>query len=137
LATAIKYSLAPTFPAMSHGVRSSDLLFLARQVALDEQGNLIGDVDPRRQAGQIFANVDAFTRLAGGSVHSVGRLTCHLSDRSVYRAHAKVKASVFGAVAQTPAAGTAVVVTELLDSRFLLEAEATPVLPTDSAEVPA
>jgi enamine deaminase RidA (YjgF/YER057c/UK114 family) len=121
---------------MSQGVRAGGLLFLARQVALDEQGNLIGDVDPRGQAGQTLANIDAVARLARGSVHDVERLTCYLSDRSVYPAYAKVKASVFGPVAQTPAGRTAVVVTELLDSRFLLEAEATLVLSTNSAEVP-
>jgi enamine deaminase RidA (YjgF/YER057c/UK114 family) len=137
LATAINQSLALTFPAMSQGVRAGNLLFLAGQVALDEQGNLIGEGDPRRQAQQIFANIEALAGLAGGSIRDVVRLTCYLSDRRVYPAYAEVKASVFSPDVRTPPAGTAVVVTELLDSRFLLEVEATLVLSTNSAEVPA
>lgn len=137
MATAINQSLALTFPAMSQGVRVGDLLFLAGQVALDEQGNLIGEGDPRRQAEQIFVNIDALARLAGGSVRDVVRLTCYLSDRSAYPAYAQVKASIFGPGVQTPPAGTAVVVSELLDARFLLEVEATLVISTDSAEVSA
>jgi 2-iminobutanoate/2-iminopropanoate deaminase len=129
-------SLALTFPAMSQGVRAGDLVFLGGQVALDDQGNLIGDGDPRGQAEQIFANIDALARLAGGSVRDIVRLTCYLSDRSVYPAYAKVKASVFGPDVQTPPAGTAVVVTELLDPRFLLEVEATLVISANSAGVP-
>jgi enamine deaminase RidA (YjgF/YER057c/UK114 family) len=78
------------------------------------------------QSLALTSRAEALTRLAGGSVREVVRLTCYLSDRSVYPAYAKVKASVFRPDVQTPPAGTAVVVTELLDSGFLLEAEATP-----------
>jgi enamine deaminase RidA (YjgF/YER057c/UK114 family) len=137
LATAINQSSALTFPAMSQGVKAGGLLFLAGQVALDEHGNLVGAGDPRRQAEQIFANIDALARLAGGSLCDVVRLTCYLSSRDTYPAYLAVKQSVFGPDVQTPPAGTAVVVAELLDSGFLLEVEATLVISANSAEVPA
>jgi enamine deaminase RidA (YjgF/YER057c/UK114 family) len=137
LTIALNQTPALTFPGMSQAVQAGRLLFVAGQVALDDSGTVVGEGDARRQAEQVFANIDALARLAGGSLADVVRLTCFLADQSAYPAYAEVKASVFAQFDQGPPAATAVVVDALLDNRFLLEVEATLVLATTTAEVSA
>jgi enamine deaminase RidA (YjgF/YER057c/UK114 family) len=121
----INPSPALTFPAMSQAVRAGELLVLAGQVALDEDGNLVGPGDPVAQAEQCFRNIEQLLELGGASLRDVVKLTCFLSDKSVYPAYAAAKQTRFSSDAP---AGTAVVVSALLDERFLLEVEAIAVI---------
>jgi 2-iminobutanoate/2-iminopropanoate deaminase len=124
-AVALNQGPGLTFPGMSQAIKVGNLVFLAGQVALDDSGALVGEGDAHRQAERCFENIDTIARLAGGSLADVVRLTCYLADSSVYPDYAAVKAQLF---THNPPAATAVVVSALLDPRFLLEVEATLVL---------
>ena len=50
--------------AYSHAVRMGDLIFVAGQVAIDPQGNLVGQGDIREQAEQVFRNLAAVLQAA-------------------------------------------------------------------------
>ena len=117
----INPSAALTFPAMSQAVQAGELLVISGQVALDEDGTLVGDGDPAAQAEQCFRNIERLLKLAGGSLRDVVKLSCFLADQSAYPAYAAAKRARFTTDAP---AGTAVVVRALLDDRFLLEVEA-------------
>lgn len=104
---------------------AAGLHLLSGQVALDPNGALVGEGDPAIQSDQIFANIDALLEEVGGSIHDVVHLRVFLSSAEAYPAYAAAKARWFPG--DTMPAGTAVIVTSLLDPRFLLEVEATAV----------
>jgi enamine deaminase RidA (YjgF/YER057c/UK114 family) len=56
------------------------LVFVSGQVALDRQGRLVGDQNFAAQAEQVFANLEAALREAGGTLADVVKLTYYLTD---------------------------------------------------------
>jgi len=72
--------LAPG-PGYSHVVTGSGrMVFVAGQVALDEQGNLVGGDDIGAQAEQVFANLERALRAAGATFEDVVKLNYYLTD---------------------------------------------------------
>src|SRR5215831_15761707 len=55
-------------------VTGGKLVYIDGQVALDPSGNLVGKDDFRAQAEQVFKNLDAAVRAAGGTFHDVIKL---------------------------------------------------------------
>jgi 2-iminobutanoate/2-iminopropanoate deaminase len=64
----------------SHGWRIGNLLFIAGQVALDEELRLIGPGDAEEQARQVWRNIQAVCERAGGKVTDVVRVSTYLAD---------------------------------------------------------
>ncbi len=114
-----------SFAGMSQAVRGGDLVLVSGQVALDSRGELVGENDAAAQAAQALANVEAALAAAGATRTDLVKLTCFLTDPADYPAYAAAKAARFGPVAP---ASTCVVVSALLDPRFLLEVEAVAVV---------
>jgi enamine deaminase RidA (YjgF/YER057c/UK114 family) len=112
------------FAGMSQAVRAGDVVTISGQVALAPHG-LVGEGDARAQAEQCFDNIDGLLAAAGARREDVVKLTCFLVDAGDYSAYAAAKAARFGEVAPC---GTCVVVSALLDPRFLLEVEAVAVV---------
>ena len=61
-------------------IRSGNQVFVAGQVALDENFALVGAGDPLAQAEQCWKNIRACLRAAGGDVHDVVKVVCYLAD---------------------------------------------------------
>lgn len=114
-----------SFAGMSQAVRSGDLVLVSGQVALDADGNLVGESDAAAQATQALANVEAALAAAGATRNDLLKLTCFLTDPADYPAYAAAKAARYGPIAP---ASTCIVVSALLDPRFLLEVEAVAVV---------
>lgn len=110
-----------SFAGMSQAVRSGDLVLVSGQVALDANGELVGENDAAAQAAQALANVEAALAAAGATRTDLLKLTCFLVDPDDYPAYAAAKSARFAEIAP---ASTCVVVSALLDPRFLLEVEA-------------
>src|SRR3954447_10688617 len=64
----------------SHGWKIGSLLFIAGQVALDEELRLIGPGDAEEQARQVWRNSQAVGEKAGGKVTDVVRVSTYLAD---------------------------------------------------------
>jgi enamine deaminase RidA (YjgF/YER057c/UK114 family) len=64
----------------SHGWKVGDTLYIAGQVALDEELRLIGPGDPVEQARQVWRNIQAVCEKAGGKVTDVVRVSTYLAD---------------------------------------------------------
>ena len=64
----------------SHGWRIGNMLFIAGQVALDEELRLIGPGDAEVQARQVWRNIQAVCEKAGGKVTDVVRVSTYLAD---------------------------------------------------------
>ncbi len=64
----------------SHGVKVGNLLFVAGQVALDEELRLVGPGDVEVQARQIWTNIKKIVEAAGGKVTDVVRIATFVLD---------------------------------------------------------
>jgi enamine deaminase RidA (YjgF/YER057c/UK114 family) len=64
----------------SHGIRVGDTLYVAGQVALDENLRLVGPGDPEAQARQTWKNIQTVVEAAGGKVTDVVRVTTYVVD---------------------------------------------------------
>src|SRR5207247_5329304 len=61
----------------SHGWRVGNLLFIAGQVALDEELRLIGPGDAEEQARQVWRNIKVAVEKAGGKLAHVVRVSTY------------------------------------------------------------
>jgi reactive intermediate/imine deaminase len=64
----------------SHGIRVGDTLFVAGQVALDQELRVIGPGNAEAQARQTWRNIQMVVEAAGGKVTDVVRVTTYLAD---------------------------------------------------------
>jgi reactive intermediate/imine deaminase len=79
----------------SHGVRVGDTLFLAGQVALDQELRLIGPGDAEAQARQTWRNIEKVVEAAGGKVTDVVRVTTYVADLAHLEAIHSVRREFF------------------------------------------
>jgi 2-iminobutanoate/2-iminopropanoate deaminase len=66
--------------ALAHG----DLLFVAGQASIDDQGQIVGDGDFMAQAHQVFANLRRVLEAGGSSLADVLKVTVFVTDMSVF-----------------------------------------------------
>ena len=117
-----------TFPGMSQAVHDGRTIYLSGQVALGEDGAVVGPDDAHAQAEQCFRNVESVLRAAGGRLEHVVQLTCYLTDPKHFDAYAEVKRNLFPG---RPPSSTTVIVAGLLNPELLMEVAAIAV-PDDS-----
>jgi reactive intermediate/imine deaminase len=79
----------------SHGIKVGNMLFIAGQVALDEQLRLVGPGDAEEQARQTWKNIQKVVEVAGGKITDVVRVCTYLSDLSHMEAVHKVRREFF------------------------------------------
>jgi enamine deaminase RidA (YjgF/YER057c/UK114 family) len=61
-------------------VGSGVVLFIAGQVALDGNGDLVGSGDFRAQSRQVFENLQAAVEAAGGTFRNIVKLNVYIVD---------------------------------------------------------
>ena len=116
----------PGTPAhMSQAVQVGQLVFVSGQIAFDASGALAGPDDVAAQARQCFANIEAILAEVGGALTDVAKLTAFLASPDLAPAYLAVRAETFPV---DPPATTTVVAATLVPG-FLIEIEATAVLP--------
>jgi enamine deaminase RidA (YjgF/YER057c/UK114 family) len=106
----------------SHGVKVGNLLFIAGQVALDEELRLIGAGDVEAQSRQVWTNIKLVAEAAGGKVTDVVRVTTFVLDIASFDAIHKVRQEFFPDGRYPTATGVQVVKLGL--PGLLLETEA-------------
>ncbi len=113
----------------SHGVSVSGAgrtVYLAGQVARDENGDTVGRGDVRVQADQVLRNLQTVLAAAGGTFKDVVKVTVYTTDLRLTPAMDEVRKRYFGDAAP---ASTLVEVRKLAHPDYLLEIEAVAVLP--------
>lgn len=116
--------VAPPGGHFSHGVVVEDAtrtLYVAGQVALDEEGELVGAGDPAAQATQALTNLQRVVEAAGGRMEDVAKTTVFLVDLDHRAAVGQVRKRFF---AGDPPANTLLVVSSLARPDLLVEVEA-------------
>lgn len=114
----------------SHVVASSagTTVYISGQVAFDAAGAVVGEGDYRRQAEQVFANLQLALAEAGAGFEHVVKLSYFVVGltRDVTLMLREVRAGYLSA--ERPPASTLVAVAGLVDPRLLIEIEAIAVL---------
>ncbi|MGM0494742.1 MAG: RidA family protein [Armatimonadota bacterium] len=111
----------------AHGVEvvGGRALYVAGQIALDADGNLVGKGDFGAQVRQVFKNIEAIIAEAGGEISDIVKMTTFLTDMSNYAAFCEVR----GEFLRPPfPAATLVEVTALVRPEWMVEVEAVAVI---------
>jgi enamine deaminase RidA (YjgF/YER057c/UK114 family) len=87
--------LAPPPEPYSHVVRCGDTVYIAGQVAFDQENRIVGVGDPHRQAEQTWANIERAARAAGSSLADVVKITVFVKDIRDAKAEVEVRQGLF------------------------------------------
>ena len=111
----------PIGSSYSHASKAGNTVYVAGQVALDADGNLVGRGDFEAQAKQVFTNLQAVLEAAGASTGDVVKLNHYVVGQQDLGTLRRVRQSYFAG--DQPAA-TLVFVSGLADPGLLIEVEA-------------
>jgi 2-iminobutanoate/2-iminopropanoate deaminase len=101
-------------------------IYIAGQIALDKDGNVVGAGDMKAQAEQVFKNLQAALDAAGAKFSDVVKMNTYVTDMEQAPAVREVRARYFG---DTVPASTLVQVVRLARPEFLLEIEVIAAVP--------
>jgi enamine deaminase RidA (YjgF/YER057c/UK114 family) len=107
-------------------VKGGRTLYIAGQVAVDKDGNLVGRGDFRAQVKQVFENLKARLEEGGAAFKDVVKLNYYLTDASDVQALRDIRNSYLNT--ENPPASTLVVVKQLVREEYLIEVEAVAVV---------
>jgi reactive intermediate/imine deaminase len=102
------------------------MVFIAGQIALDKDGNVVGAGDMKAQAEQVFKNLEVALAAAGAKFTDVVKMNTYVTDMDKAPAVREVRAKYFG---ETTPASTLVQVVKLARPEFMLEIEVIAALP--------
>ena len=113
-------SLSDPSPRYSQGILadSGELLFIAGQTASDASGKVVGKGDIEAQARQVFQNLEAVLKEAGGSIDNLVMTTTYLTDIKYREGYNKVRNQFYKKI---PPSSTLVVVRGLANPDYLIE----------------
>jgi 2-iminobutanoate/2-iminopropanoate deaminase len=101
-------------------------IYVAGQLALDKDGNIVGAGNMKAQAEQVFKNLEAALAAAGAKFADVVKMNTFITDMDQAPAVREVRARYFG---ETMPASTLVQVVKLARPECLLEIEVIAALP--------
>jgi len=113
-------SLNDPRPRYSQGILNSGgkLLFIAGQTASDKDGNVVGKGDIKAQTQQVFENIKAVLKAAGGSLDNMVMTTTYITDRSYREGYNEVRRQQYKKTSPT---STLVIVSGLANPDYLIE----------------
>ena len=110
----------------SHLVKYENLMFIAGQVALDGDGNVVGEGDMAAQFRQVLENLKTVLASEGADFSNIVKINIFTTDADRLREHLAIRAEYFGDYAP---ASTLVQIDRLARPVFLLEIEAIAIAP--------
>lgn len=109
----------------SHAFRAGSTLYVAGQVALDKDRNLVGKGDFAAQARQVYRNLKTVLEAAGGGLHNVVKMTSFLTHPGFIEDYRAARDQFMQAPLPP---NTLLIVQSLATPDFLIEVEAIAVL---------
>ena len=106
---------------MSQAIQIGDVVYTSGQVALDPDGNVVGEGDMKAQTRRALENVKSVLEAAGASMGDVVKVTVYVTDISRLRDTHEVRAEFFP---DPPPASTGIEVSALAFPGLLIEIEA-------------
>jgi reactive intermediate/imine deaminase len=107
--------------AYHHVVKVGNLLFIAGQVSLDTQGNLVGENDMKAQVRQVLENLKTALQSQKADFSNVVKINIFTTSVDGFREAADVREAYFRG---HPPASTLVQIERLARPEFLVEIEA-------------
>ncbi len=108
-------------------VTTGRTMYISGQIALDRSGNIVGRGDFRTQTQQVFENIKAALEAVSATFKDVVKLNIYVVDISQLQAFREVRDKFVNT--ENPPASALVEVRRLVRDEFLIEIEATAVLP--------
>ena len=107
-------------------VRGGTTYYVAGQLAVGEDGEVVGAGDFDRQFAQVFANLRAVLNGLGCDFDQIAKLTTYLVHSQDIDKFMRARASLFPTLFKTPAypPNTLIVIDRLVKEAFLIEVEA-------------
>lgn len=112
--------------AYSHLVKYDKLMFIAGQVALDGDGDVVGEGDMAAQFRQVLENLKSVLASEGADFSNVVKINIFTTDVDTLRQNMAIRSEYFGDYAP---ASTLVQIDRLARPVFLLEIEAIAIAP--------
>ena len=112
--------------AYSHLVKSNNLMFIAGQVALDGDGQVVGEGDMAAQVRQVLENLTTVLASEGADFSNVVKINIFTTDIEGFFETSAIRSEYFGGHAP---ASTLVQIERLARTIFLVEIEAIAILP--------
>ena len=112
-------------------VKAGELLFLAGQVAVDENGDLVGKGDVGAQTRQAFQNIGTILESAGATFGNVAQVTTYLVGRESVQLYLDARTAIFDKAYPTGEhpPNTLLVISGLFDEEMLIEVAIVAALP--------
>ena len=112
-------------------VSAGKLLFIAGQVAVDENNQFVGIGDFNAQMDQVFTNLGRILESAAASFNSVVKFTTYLTRSADLKAFYEKRAEIFADIYRTGhyPPNTLVVIDQLAREEWLVEIEAVAAIP--------
>ncbi|MBX6384929.1 MAG: NAD-binding protein [Microbispora sp.] len=130
VATQVRAVNPPSVPATngyySHAVRFGDLLFVSGQVALDEDGKVVGEGDMTRQSEIVMENLGRILADQGSSFDRILHIRTFLTDMDRLHEYGAVRSRF---ITGEPPASTTVEVERLFRPGLMIEVEVVAALP--------
>jgi reactive intermediate/imine deaminase len=114
----------------SHAAKAGNTVYIAGQIALDADGNLVGKGDIEAQTLQVYANLQAILEELGSGLDDIVKMTTYLTNRSQLEAFRRVRDRFFS---DSFPPNTLLFVSGLAQPDYLVEIEAVAVLKMLSA----
>lgn len=112
---------APPLAPYSPGVRVGDTVYVSGVLAMDSDGNIVGEGDIKAQTRQVLESIKSVVEAAGGSMSDIAFNQIFLADLAGYAAMNEVYAEYFGS---NPPARYCIKA-ELVKPEFLVEISST------------
>ncbi|GAA3166684.1 hypothetical protein GCM10010466_66860 [Planomonospora alba] len=119
-------SVPATNGLYSHATRAGNLLSVSGQVALDADGNVVGEGDMTRQAEHVMESLARILADQGCTFDDVTHIRTFVTDMSLLPEYGAVRRRF---ITGEPPASTTVEVSRLFRPGLLIEAEVTAVVP--------
>ncbi|MFB0842068.1 RidA family protein [Paenibacillus oleatilyticus] len=103
-------------------VRNGRTIYVSGQVAMNQNGKLVGPGDLAAQTRQVFENIKAALESSGVSFNDVVKLTFFVTDIAQMQIVRDIRDSYVNT--KNPPASSAVEVSKLVNEHFLIEIEA-------------
>ena len=113
-------TLSDPRPRYTQAIQTSGgkLLFIAGQTASDKNGNVVGKGNIKKQTEQVYANINAVLKAAGGSIDNLVMTTTYIVDRKYRAGYNEVRMRQYKKKSPT---STLVIVKGLAHPDYLIE----------------
>jgi enamine deaminase RidA (YjgF/YER057c/UK114 family) len=105
----------------SQVVKVGNTVYIAGQISIGTDGNVVGKGDPESQVRQIWRNIEAAVKAAGGTLQNVVKTTTYVTNIQYAAAVRKVRDELFQS--SNPPTSTLLVVAGLASPDYMVEIE--------------